>query len=271
MTKLNVGCGERLAKGWLNIDFHSSDPHVVRVNLLRGLPYPDASFEAVYSSHVMEHFSRETAARLLREMHRVLKPGGIVRVVVPDLEQSCREYLRVMDQVASSSQARKQYEWVILEMVDQLTRTCPSGLMGPYFNRLVQSNDQEMLNYVQSRTQNTPIVAMEEKSMRDRLRGITPAKVITTLIYLYIGFVKRLLPRHLRDTIVDNSRVGEKHRWMYDCHGMAIQLQESGFADIRFLSATESQIQGFSETHLDILPDGRPYKNVSLYCEARKP
>jgi len=47
-------------------------------------------------------------------------------------------------------------------------------------------------------------------------------------------------------------------------------MEESGFADIQFLSASDSRIPGFVSDHLDTLEDGRPYKNVSLYCEARK-
>jgi predicted SAM-dependent methyltransferase len=270
MTKLNIGCGNRFSKGWLNIDFHSSDPHVTRVNILRKLPYPEGSFDSVYSSHVLEHFSRETAGRLLREMHRILKPNGIVRVVVPDLEQTCREYLRVLDHLADSPGARKQYDWVILELLDQLTRTRPSGLMEPYMKQLMSENDQEMLGYVQARTQNTPLPKFERQTTEEKLRGITPAKIITKLIYVYVGMVKRLLPSSLRETIVDDSRIGEKHRWMYDRHGMTLLLQECGFTDLQFLSATESQIPGFTEDHLDTLEDGRPYKNVSLYCEARQ-
>ena len=270
MNKLNIGCGDRFAKGWTNIDFHSSDASVTRVNILRGLPYPEASFDVVYSSHVLEHFPRDTAGRMLKEMHRVLKPGGLVRVVVPDLEQTCREYLRVLDQMADSPRARKQYDWVVLELLDQLTRTRPSGLTLPYLKHLTDERDQEMLDYVQSRTQNTLLPTFQPDSVRDRLRRMTPAKVVTKLVYFYIGFVKRLLPPHLREAIVDDSRIGEKHRWMYDRHGITLMLRDSGFTDIRFLSATDSQIDGFGADHLDTLPDGRPYKNVSLYCEARK-
>jgi predicted SAM-dependent methyltransferase len=270
MTKLNVGCGDRFAKGWLNIDFHSSDSAVKRVNLLRGLPFSDESFNAVYSSHVLEHFPRKTAEGLLREMHRVLKKEGIVRAVVPDLEQTCREYLRVLDRVAESPEARKQHDWIILEMLDQLTRTTPSGLMLPYVKQLVMENDHEMLDYVQSRTQNTPIPSFEQNTLSERIRRLTPEKVATKLIYLYVAFVKRLLPHHLRSSVIDNSRIGEKHRWMYDRYNMAELMKQCGFSDIRFLSASESQIPGFASDHLDTLPDGRPYKNISLYCEAKK-
>jgi len=67
MKKLNFGCGRRFASGWVNIDFHSEHPEVQRVNLLRGFPFPDAHFEVVYSSHVLEHFNPSSAEKILRE------------------------------------------------------------------------------------------------------------------------------------------------------------------------------------------------------------
>ena len=271
MNKLNFGCGDRLAPGWVNIDFHSHHPGVRRVNLLRRLPFADNSFDVVYSSHVLEHFSRDTAASLLRECHRILKPGGILRVVVPDLENVCREYLRILELVNSSTQAREQYDWIILELLDQLTRTEPSGLMRRFKSELAASNRQEMLNYVTARTENKPSSQPTSYSFADRFRRLSVQKVVTKIIYFYVGVVRHLFPPSLRATIVDNTMIGEKHKWMYDRHGMSLLLAACGFSDIQFLTASESRIPNLLEDRLDVNQDGRPYKNVSLYSEARKP
>ena len=96
MESLNFGCGTRFAPGWTNIDFHGDGIHVRRVNLLAGFPFPDNSFDVAYSSHVLEHFTPQQGAFLIRESCRVLKAGGTLRTVVPDLEASCREYLRIL-------------------------------------------------------------------------------------------------------------------------------------------------------------------------------
>src|SRR5262245_57057141 len=269
MNKLNVGCGRRFANGWINIDFHSEHPAVRRVNLLRRLPFQNDFFDVVYSSHVLEHFTLESAEALLRECHRIVNRGGLVRIVVPDLENVCCEYLRILDRIETSELARRQYEWIILELLDQLTRTRSSGMTIQYRAKLLATNDTEMIQYVKSRTDTIPWVN-PARSFGERLQSLTLNKLKTKLIYLYIAAVKQLFPSHLRSAIVDNSRIGEKHRWMYDRHGLSLLLKRCGFTDIVFLSATRSQIPNFNEDFLDIEPDGQVYKPNSLYCEARR-
>ncbi len=71
--------------------------NVVVHNLAKGLPFEDASVDAVYHSHFLEHLERDVAPGFVAEVHRVLKPGGIHRVAVPDLEWLCRAYLDDLD------------------------------------------------------------------------------------------------------------------------------------------------------------------------------
>ncbi|MEK6285221.1 MAG: methyltransferase domain-containing protein [Acidobacteriota bacterium] len=57
----------------------------IRLDLTQSIPFPDNSVELIYSSHVLEHFSYPIPMiHLLRECHRILKPGGTLRVAVPD-------------------------------------------------------------------------------------------------------------------------------------------------------------------------------------------
>jgi SAM-dependent methyltransferase len=62
------------------------------VDLTRPLPLADKSVAAVFSSHVFEHLFRDEVRRLITEIHRVLIPGGVCRVVVPDLEKVVAGY-----------------------------------------------------------------------------------------------------------------------------------------------------------------------------------
>ena len=59
----------------------------------RALPFADHTAEAVYMSHALEHFPRYIGSRVAREVRRVLLPGGVFRVVVPDLEIIANRYL----------------------------------------------------------------------------------------------------------------------------------------------------------------------------------
>lgn len=56
------------------------------------LPHSDASVDAIYSSHMLEHLDRESARAFLDEAHRVLRSGGVLRVAVPDLGRLVERY-----------------------------------------------------------------------------------------------------------------------------------------------------------------------------------
>ena len=61
-------------------------------DLRRHLPFADNTFDAAYASHLLEHLYREAAVGFLRELIRVVKPGGLIRMLVPDLGAMVREY-----------------------------------------------------------------------------------------------------------------------------------------------------------------------------------
>lgn len=272
MNKLNFGCGTRIAEGWTNIDFHSSDSRVLRVNLLAGFPFPANNFDVVYSSHVIEHFAFEEAAFLMREACRVLKPGGVVRIVVPDQEDTVREYVRILDLPDSDATKAQLYEWIKIEMLDQLIRSVPGGGMAEFVRSVIAKGDEGMLAYIRSRTESVGWAADQDgpKSFVQKLGKVTPQKLSTKMVYWYLAAVKQLIPRHIRPMIVNNTSIGEKHRWMYDRYGLKLLMQRSGFVDVSFRRFNESVIAGFNEDCLDSNIDGSAYKNVSLFGEARK-
>ena len=120
-TVLNLGCGTRTSAAAVNIDwsihlrihrsrlgrmlaplwlrgnrreaFASLSGEVVVHDLRKGIPAETATVDAVYHSHVLEHIDREDVPAFMAEIHRVLKPGGIHRIVVPDFGRDARNYL----------------------------------------------------------------------------------------------------------------------------------------------------------------------------------
>ena len=66
-------------------------------DLKKGIPAADDSADAVYHSHVLEHVDREAVPGFMAEALRVLKPGGVHRIVVPDFERHVRDYLSSLD------------------------------------------------------------------------------------------------------------------------------------------------------------------------------
>ena len=79
--------GDRFAR------YNKLSSNLIVHDITKRLPFTDNSVDAVYHSHVLEHFDRNKAHEFLKEQLRVLRSGGIVRVVVPDFERSCRNYL----------------------------------------------------------------------------------------------------------------------------------------------------------------------------------
>jgi SAM-dependent methyltransferase len=122
VVKVNLGSALLVAPGWINVDASvnallSRAPtfilhlayrwsgsnqlfgrdeysrilrshHFVHCNFRYGLPFDNSTVDFVYSSHLLEHLHRDEALALLREVYRILKPGGCVRICVPDLSHA---------------------------------------------------------------------------------------------------------------------------------------------------------------------------------------
>ena len=87
-----MACGDRRVKGWLNVDVRGSD---FDVDLGSGrLPWTDGSFDCVVTQHLIDDLEIERELiPLLKEIRRVLKPGGELWASTPDMEKICRSYI----------------------------------------------------------------------------------------------------------------------------------------------------------------------------------
>ena len=92
MLKLHLGSGVKKIAGWVNIDVDQSvNPDVVdNIFLLESVA--DNSADECYCSHALEHILRPDVPVALKRWFDILKPGGLLRVAVPDIEAAMRWY-----------------------------------------------------------------------------------------------------------------------------------------------------------------------------------
>ncbi len=269
---LNIGCGSRFHRSWNNVDFGSSDPSVIAHDLTQGIPFRDCSFDAVYSAHFVEHVDRAVARFILRECFRVLKTGGRLRIVVPDLEYASTLYLESLRGVLSRETeiSREHYEWAVLNLIDQMVRDRGGGEMLEFLRKplhdeafVVSNGGGADVGQFRRSSRNDP---GRRKSMGEKLRAVAGLRAATRAIR---SRALRYAPRWLARRAFMQS--GERHRWMYDRYSVARLLEDAGFGAIRFHEAHTSDISRFAEYGLDLTPDGAVNKPHSLYVEALKP
>jgi SAM-dependent methyltransferase len=110
-VKLHLGCGKRYIPGFVHIDAIDY-PHVDHVTTIDNLSFiNDSSVDLIYNCHVLEHFKRRDVGRVLKEWNRVLKPGGTLRVSVPDFQKLCDVYSKYgcIDDVIGPLFGRQDY------------------------------------------------------------------------------------------------------------------------------------------------------------------
>jgi SAM-dependent methyltransferase len=277
MKRLNLGCGSRAHPDWVNVDFVAAGPGVQSYDLRKGIPFPDQSFDVVYHSHVLEHFQRPAAVDFMRECHRVLKSGGIIRVAVPDLEQIVRDYLEALKNASSGLPGwDENHDWMVLELYDQTVRERSCGELIKYFQRDPIPN----WDFIHKRW------GIQAEILRENLK---PQSTAVSLHRNFRGTAWGYLFRHpvtvLRNKLIrvllgsedwealqvaKFRKQGEIHFWMYDTYSLGKVLQTTGFSDVRRCAADQSLIPDWTRFHLDTEPDGTVYKPDSLYLEARK-
>lgn len=270
---LNVGCGNKFHPDWVNVDMHPNHPDVLHCNLMQGIPFPDNSFEVVYHSQVLEHFPRDRAPDFLRECHRVLKPGGILRVVVPDLENIVDEYKKHLRQLkkGSNKKTAASYDWVVLELLDQSVRHHSGGMMAEYLQQKPLPNQKYIVERIGApgSANIEQHYAGQRKSLGQLVKKHGLFGLLAKALRLTQERVKGLLLGE-RYRIGRFRTGGEIHLWMYDSFSLPRLLKACQFKQIKIQKPTRSDIADWSSYHLDMNQDGQIYDPTSLFVEARK-
>jgi predicted SAM-dependent methyltransferase len=267
MNRLNLGCGNRFLHGWTNVDFTSHSPSVQQHDLSKSIPFADNSFDLVYHSHVLEHFSKREGLAFISECYRVLVPGGYIRVAVPDLEILANLYLKNLETVTKNTNELNiaEYQWSTIELIDQMVRTRPGGEMLIWWaqDRIVNENTvRKRMGY-------------EFTSFRNRLQSVqqstdeAPKKISLKRAK---AFTKKALRRILeRSSTIDFRRAGEVHQWMYDRFSLKLLLEQCGFENALQVDAYNTMVDGWEEYKFLDQEAGKIRKPDSLFMEAVKP
>jgi SAM-dependent methyltransferase len=232
-------------------------PDVIACDLRRPLPFASGSFRGVYAAHVLEHLEPAEARRFLAEVFRLLEPGGVVRIVVPDLEGIARAYLASLDRAAATAEARWEHRWMTVELLDQLVRAEPGGLMRRWWS----CDPVPARRFLEGRLGQEAAAGIAAVAASRQTRGespLDPAEIFSAE------------PPSGRAAARYAAR-GERHRWMYDRVSLADLLSESGFGETTVTDAVTSRIPEFASACLDADEQGRPRKPDSLYLEGIRP
>jgi len=265
MKLLNIGCGTRFHKDWVNIDLVSDSKEVIQCDILKGLPFADATFDVVYNSHFLEHLSYDDGKRVLKECWRVLKANGVLRIVLPDLERMINQYFKNLQRAENNEEhGDADYEWILLELFDQASRNISGGDMLKY---LLQSQIPNK-EYVFYR------IGQDSKKMIDSLKGnpVNQNNSMRKRIDYYISRIKYLILRLILGRkgygyylIGKFRKSGEIHYTMYDKYRLSKLLTLVGFLKINILNIADSSIPKWKEYQLEDTTE-----SVSLIIEAEK-
>jgi predicted SAM-dependent methyltransferase len=217
--KLNLGCGPVQPSGWVNIDgsrrawlaarFGWLDRLLMRAHLLaptefgpmvrvhdlkKPLPFANDSVSCIYSGELWEHLELPDAMRLTRECRRVLAPGGVLRICVPDGAAFWRRYLEIYDEEmarpASARGAKRLRDHVQLFFNDIATRRIWLGSLGHFHKwqfdevQLLQLfGDAGLIEVSRMRFHESRIPGVERVERADFLivEGVKPAETASPL------------------------------------------------------------------------------------------
>ena len=96
-VKINLGSGHWKFEGWVNVDLDAESLPDVLADLSADLPFEDGCAEFMHTEDFIDQLELEGAEAFLKECHRILKPGGVIRILTPDVEKLCRMYINEPD------------------------------------------------------------------------------------------------------------------------------------------------------------------------------
>ena len=128
ITKLNIGAGTVAQPGWLNTDLVPVHSTIFVMNAAKRFPFRDNAFDFVASEHMIEHLTFRDGLKMLHECHRVLKPGGRIRIATPDLSK----FVSLFSTDPEEIQKRYQ-DWIMRTFLPDIRGSHPTFVMNNIF------------------------------------------------------------------------------------------------------------------------------------------
>jgi predicted SAM-dependent methyltransferase len=272
---VNIGCGKIYHEDWINYDLHPSDNNIIKCDIMNGIPLDSKTVDVVYHSNILEHLHKEKAEAFLHECHRILKPKGIIRIAIPDLEQLCRNYLSELDEVRKTNPISTfKYQWAQAELIDQMTRHTTGGVM----QQLINSCDSENIDFLSKRIGVFQLKAKENTEKRNVKQQRTRTRKVLSYFkhrILSLKHIKSLIPRLSIEEkkLIEIGRFytsGEHHKWMYDEYSLTGLLRSVGFVESKKREPNDSLIKNWKDYHLEVDENKNLRKPDSIVLEGRK-
>jgi SAM-dependent methyltransferase len=221
------------------------------------LPFADKSYDAVYARRIIEHLAPDEALSFAGEIRRVLAPGGIVRLSVPDIEALARAYLDTAEQArrTSSSEALQSVRHARMMLIDQYVRRVPGGALAreiaaktmPAATLRAAFGDALGINGAAVAGTSPPLAPPLRQTLKERLR-------------LLAG------QRWVHETHASR----EAHLGVYDRLSLPDLLGAAGFGSFRVVNAASSSIDLWDRWKLDVSDYGPHDFEPSLIVEAAR-
>jgi predicted SAM-dependent methyltransferase len=273
---INLGCGAHFDPRWVNVDFTKTGDGVIAHNLTKGIPFADETFEVVYHSHVLEHFSKNGAEQFIMECFRTLKKNGVIRIAIPNLESIISCYTQLIAQLKINPEDKylqSCYDWIMLELYDQTVRNYSGGDMVQFLSRRELINEEfiiercgyevkDIIDYFKKVANQPQAVVEYRPTILQRIKNL-PSTVRRKLITILLG------PELSAFKIGQFRLSGEIHSWMYDSVSLSRLLKSVGFSEIREVNANESRIPNWASFGLELV-GSEIRKPDSLFMEAVK-
>jgi SAM-dependent methyltransferase len=277
-TLLNLGCGSDSHPAFVNVDLIPG-PGVIGHDLRRGIPFPDATYDLVYQSTMLSHLRPADALSLTRECCRVLKPGGVLRIVTEDLEQMCRIYLEKLEAAWNGDrQSSHDYDWMLLELYDQASREFPGGRIAAYLRQNPLPNEEFVYARIGSPGRN--MVTSQRAMLHARSAPVPlPRRALSTLPRRLLGRARRLIvdtllgPGAMDAFDVGRFRLtsGQVSYRMYDRYSLRELFRTAGFSEITLQDHRRSRYAAWSSVNLDMTPSGDVARPHTLVMEGIRP